>query len=126
MKRTKEMRMVEKVYRRLMLLGRISGCHQLPGRSFFVRSKQFPVCARCTGVLLGNIIAIIMAFIFLPHWLWFVLGCSLMFMDWLVQYIGILKSSNIRRLGTGIVGGYSLTSIYFVGISSVIKLFLKL
>ncbi|MGG7175281.1 DUF2085 domain-containing protein [Clostridium neonatale] len=25
------------------------GCHQLPDRSFFIRSYQFPICARCTG-----------------------------------------------------------------------------
>ncbi len=28
-------------------------CHKKPERSFFWRGKQFPVCARCTGIYLG-------------------------------------------------------------------------
>ena len=28
-------------------------CHRKPGRSFFWRGKQFPVCARCTGIHIG-------------------------------------------------------------------------
>ena len=30
-----------------------SFCHRKPERSFFWRGKQFPVCARCTGIHLG-------------------------------------------------------------------------
>jgi len=125
MKKTKEMYGDDKIYRSLMSIGRISGCHQLPERSFFARSKQFPVCARCTGVLFGNIIAVTLIFTLSPYWPWFVFGCAVMFMDWFFQYIGILESTNVRRLITGIIGGYSLTSLYFVGISFVAKLFLS-
>jgi hypothetical protein len=28
-------------------------CHQLQERSFFIRGRQMPLCARCTGILLG-------------------------------------------------------------------------
>ena len=28
-------------------------CHRLPERSFFVEGRQFHVCARCTGLILG-------------------------------------------------------------------------
>ena len=49
-------------YAQLMRLGRSSGCHQMPERSFFIRGKQFPVCARCTGVMIGNIAAYVMFF----------------------------------------------------------------
>lgn len=45
------------IYERLMQIGRSSGCHQLPERSFFYNGKQFPVCARCTGAIVGQIIA---------------------------------------------------------------------
>lgn len=30
-------------------------CHQLPDRSFFLDGRQFPVCARCTGLYLSGL-----------------------------------------------------------------------
>ena len=86
----------------------------MPDRSFFVKSYQFPVCARCTGVFFGNISAIILAFYSTPHWQWLVWGCFIMFLDWYLQHRGLLKSNNTRRLITGVIGGYSLTSLYVV------------
>ena len=120
----KKIHSTNKFYQKLMLFGKISGCHQLLERSFFIHSKQFPVCARCTGVVLGNIIAVIIFFLFLPNWLWFVMGCTIMFMDWLIQYLGILESTNIRRFITGIIGGYSLTSLYGLIINFIFQYFL--
>ena len=35
----------------LMEYGHKIGCHQMPERSFFYKEYQFPVCARCTGVI---------------------------------------------------------------------------
>ena len=29
------------------------GCHQMATRSFFFKGFQFPLCARCTGILVG-------------------------------------------------------------------------
>lgn len=33
-------------------------CHQLPERSFFWGDRQFPVCARCTGLYLSGFIGL--------------------------------------------------------------------
>jgi uncharacterized membrane protein len=33
-------------------------------------------------------------------------------LDWLIQRVGIKESTNIRRLITGICGGFGLFSIY--------------
>ncbi|RGF93239.1 DUF2085 domain-containing protein [Ruminococcus sp. AM54-1NS] len=41
-----------------MKLGASAGCHQRPDRSFFFHGWQFPVCARCTGVLAGQLVGI--------------------------------------------------------------------
>ena len=35
----------------------IFGCHCRSDRSFFFRGKQFPLCARCTGELIGILLA---------------------------------------------------------------------
>ena len=47
-----------RIWLRLMEIGRRAGCHQMEERSFSFRGYQFPVCARCTGVLLGQLLAI--------------------------------------------------------------------
>jgi len=36
-------------------------CHQLPERSFYLWSAQWPVCARCTGIYFGAAVAAIVA-----------------------------------------------------------------
>lgn len=114
----------DSIYQKLMSIGKISGCHQIPDRSFFIKGKQFPICARCTGVLVGNIMACIGFFLFVPPLEFCVIGCAVMFVDWYIQYIKILKSTNTRRLITGIIGGYSLATLYCLLIRNVIELIL--
>ena len=111
---TKVIKPNENLHQKLLFIGKFSGCHQLPERSFFVKDYQFPICARCTGVLLGNIIGLVGAFVYILNWRTLVLGCSIMFLDWHLQFIRLVKSTNTRRLITGIIGGYSLTSIYMI------------
>lgn len=113
--------MTQIIYSWLVKIGEYSGCHQMPSRSFNIKGYQFPVCARCTGVFIGNLIAILGVFVCIPHWKYLVYGCGVMFIDWLFQYLKILKSTNIRRLTTGILGGYSLTSLYIAVILFALK-----
>lgn len=95
-----------------MRFGRAMGCHQMPERSFFIKGYQFPVCARCTGVLIGQFIGIIM-FLIKQRISVLVAGllCAIMFGDWFIQKRGILMSTNMRRLFTGILGGYGYITI---------------
>ena len=88
----------------------------MPERSFHFNGMKFPVCARCTGVLAGSIAAYV-AFLFyaLPMSFCFV-GCAVMFADWFVQRLGIWESTNGRRLVTGMLGGYSLSTVYCTAI----------
>lgn len=110
----------------LMKMGRRMGCHQMPQRSFFIKGKQFPVCARCTGVFIGNILAYMVFFIYcLPSEI-YIMGCAIMFVDWYVQYIGIYNSTNVRRLITGVVGGYSLATLYCIMIQYIAGLLFDL
>lgn len=107
----------------LMEYGHKIGCHQMPERSFFYKGYQFPVCARCTGVTIGEIICIItiLVNIKLSIILYTVL-LLIMGLDWFIQYINILESNNIRRLITGILGGFGLTGIYYYVIVNLIKI----
>ncbi|MCP1111030.1 DUF2085 domain-containing protein [Ohessyouella blattaphilus] len=95
-------------------IGNHSGCHQLPERSFFYKGKQFPVCARCTGVTIGQIIAVIVA-VFIRVPVNVSLGLlGLMGIDWGLQELHIKESSNRRRLLTGIGGGFGIFSLYIM------------
>ena len=49
----------QSVLETIRMIGNHSGCHQMPERSFFYKGKQFPVCARCTGVIIGQSVALI-------------------------------------------------------------------
>lgn len=51
-----------------------------------------------------------------------ILLCLIMFLDWFVQYLKICDSTNIRRLITGIMGGYGLLSFEINGLTQIIIL----
>jgi uncharacterized membrane protein len=96
---------------KLMKLGEKAGCHQRPDRSFFINNYQLPVCARCTGVILGYLLAI-PGFLYIGYWkLITLLGCIILLFDWTLQALKIKESTNQRRLITGIIGGYGLMSL---------------
>ncbi|MBQ8910997.1 MAG: DUF2085 domain-containing protein [Clostridia bacterium] len=103
-------------------MGRLSGCHQRPDRSFFLKGRQFPVCARCTGVVVGYFCgAVLYPFFNVPLWLT-VLFCMLMLTDWLVQRIDLLPSTNLRRFCTGVLCGLGLIARYLDLLLCLIKL----
>ncbi len=73
-------------------IGELSGCHRMPERSFFYKGHQFPVCARCTGVSIGQFAAVIFNFFLdIPAAISFIFLGS-MGIDWLLQETGIKKS----------------------------------
>lgn len=98
-----------------MEIGRKMGCHQMAERSFFYRGYQFPVCARCTGVIISSIIATIIFFIYKINIVTAFILSGIMFTDWFIQYIGIKKSTNVRRVITGLLGGYGFMTLQLYG-----------
>lgn len=88
------------------------GCHCRSDRSFFYHGKQFPLCARCTGELLGILISIPLSlFITLPIPVLLLLLLPLV-IDGFTQMLTAYESTNIRRLLTGIAFGYSLWALF--------------
>lgn len=91
-------------------------CHRLPDRSFFYRGKQFPICARCTGILIGYLIGILYAIFYGKIALYFSIILLIpLIIDGSVQLAGKWKSTNRRRLLTGILAGVG-TDFLFYGI----------
>ncbi len=87
-------------------------CHGVPDRCFTIRGHTFPICARCTGLLigvaagflgpatlhLGPIAAIGVASLFVGPLL----------VDGFTQLAGLRQSTNPLRLATGLIGGLGL------------------
>ena len=110
-------------WRRCMTLGEQTGCHQLPERSFFIKNYQMPVCARCTGVILGYLLAIPSYILFGFNLSISYLGCFCMLLDWSLQAMKIKPSTNKRRLITGVLGGFGIISFQFCLINKLLSLY---
>lgn len=91
---------------------RLVTCHRRPDRSFFFRGRQFPVCARCTGILLG--------YLSFPLFLTGVLKLNLLLtilllvpalIDGFTQAMGWRESNNWLRLFSGLLVGVSQVSL---------------
>ncbi|HEY8930600.1 MAG TPA: DUF2085 domain-containing protein [Mucilaginibacter sp.] len=87
-------------------------CHQKPERSFFWKGKQFPVCARCTGLYVGYISFPLFNFelIYLNSLIALLLVIPTM-VDGLIQAKYGILSTNIRRFITGTAAGVGLMAI---------------
>jgi uncharacterized membrane protein len=94
-----------KIWIFLMRIGELS-CHQIYERSFTFRGYQFPVCARCTGIFIGHIIAIFSCIMGVRISL--IISVLLILItagDGFLQLFKIKESTNVRRLITGILAG---------------------
>ncbi|MBK8550079.1 MAG: DUF2085 domain-containing protein [Ignavibacteria bacterium] len=87
-------------------------CHRIPSRSFFIKGRQFPLCARCTGIYIG--------YLSLPFFTLDMIHVNLLFsfmliiptfIDGLTQAYCKRESNNILRLITGIMSGVGQMSI---------------
>jgi uncharacterized membrane protein len=100
-----------------MKLGSFTGCHQLHERSFSLQGYQFPVCARCTGLFVGQLAGILMFSVSIKIALKFLLlfaiiSVALLGIDVIGQLKKIWLSTNTRRLISGIFCGIFVTSLY--------------
>lgn len=89
---------------------KVLGCHGNPDRCLAVGGRQMPICARCAGFMAGNVAALgLFAVAGLPS-----LGLSLAgfaclapaFADAMTQALTAYRSTNARRLATGVLGGF--------------------
>lgn len=102
--------MTDRLYKAMMSIGR-SLCHQRPDRSFFICGRQFPVCARCTGVYIGELAALLSYRFIKPPVMLCAAFCAVMLADWLIQFFKVCESTNLRRLITGLLCGYGVGNL---------------
>ncbi|MGA1822487.1 MAG: DUF2085 domain-containing protein [Thermoplasmatota archaeon] len=88
-------------------------CHGDPKRSFYLRGRPMPLCARCSGlyysIIPGMMISLPLYILFDPSYVFMIAAISLTQIPWIVdgitQYYGLGRSNNYLRLYTGILGG---------------------
>lgn len=104
-------------------LPRIFGCHCRADRSFFFYGKQFPICARCTGEMIG-ILAGIPGFFLMPTPPVWVLALLLLPLvaDGCIQRTTAYESTNGRRLVTGILFGYGIMMLFLLSTAATLRM----
>ena len=89
-------------------------CHQKSERSFFIKNYQFPFCARCTGIIIGVIIAVIFSqFIFINNFYLMIILWIPMIIDGMVQKHGYDLSNN-KRVITGLLFGFGYMYVFIM------------
>lgn len=88
-------------------------CHRRPDRSFFFRGHQFPVCSRCTGLIIGSAFFMIYSYLNPLNYTFNTLIVSIILqlpyiIDGTTQYFNLRESNNILRLITGLLGGVGI------------------
>lgn len=99
----------------------VFGCHCLDKRSFHYKGQRFPLCAQCTGELVGILAALgSIAFVRPPLWMLPVLMVP-MVLDGGIQMFTSYESGNIRRLITGMLFGFALTDVFLRSTAAVFR-----
>lgn len=90
-------------------------CHQIPERSFKFKGRQFPVCARCTGILIGYCAFPLFYFGIIKLSILPIILLNLpIFIDGITQYMGWRESNNKLRLITGFLSSFALSGLVII------------
>jgi len=82
-------------------------CHQRPERSFHFNGRPWPLCARCSGIVLGQFAAMVWVMHQGQHvvgWIGLTLMVPTLADGWVQMKYGV-ESNNARRAITGSMAG---------------------
>jgi uncharacterized membrane protein len=86
-------------------------CHRKPERSFKIKGHALPLCARCTGLIIGSVIGILLVLLSYDLPLPFLILSMLpLLIDGFTQMFTTYESNNILRFSTGVL--FSLSLVY--------------
>lgn len=100
----------------------VFGCHCREDRSFHYKNKKFPICARCTGELIGIILSIFSYYFYSPSIVVSICIMIPMLIDGFSQLLTKYESNNIKRLITGLLFGYGFFNLFIKSIFFTISL----
>ena len=91
----------------------IFGCHGLDSRSFHYKGRRFPLCARCTGELVGMVLCLVSFPFVRADVVWSLVLLLPLVADGGLQALTSYESGNGRRFLTGLLFGYALVNLFF-------------
>jgi len=114
-------KILEKMFVDNVFLHRFIGCHRLSERSFFVRNRQFHICARCTGLLVGLFVSVILLILPIRNYiaLSFPVFFGILALDGLTQKFNLRKSNNSFRFFTGITTASTFLPFLFLVLTKI-------
>jgi uncharacterized membrane protein len=87
-------------------------CHQIPERSFFIEGHQFGVCARCTGLYTGFMVAALVYPLIrslrqteTPPRKWLFIAAAPLAIDFALEFFRIMHNTHFSRFTTGTLLG---------------------
>ena len=90
-------------------------CHRDSSRSFFWKGRQFPVCARCTGIHLGYLSLFLFLFqLIYINWILSIIFILPTLIDGLTQAYFNRESTNSIRVISGFLAGIGVMSIIHI------------
>ena len=105
------------VYRFKNYFGQIPLCNMRPDRAFKIGDFVFPLCARCTGIVVGALVITIINFKYYKTYKYILLVSILllfpMIIDGVMQYVFSVESTNLRRVITGFIFSIGMVNIIF-------------
>lgn len=86
------------------------------GALIYFKEKQFPICARCSGELLGILLSIFLYKFYKLNILFSFIFILPLLVDGFYQLLTKYESTNIKRLITGILFGYGFFNLFLKSI----------
>ena len=108
-------KIIDFINKRIAAFGKAPLCNMIPEHGICIKGFYLPLCARCTGTLIGCVVTIFL-FLFVIrrskyrlslHILSFLLAVPCL-IDGLLQYVWQVESDNFRRILTGLLLGASI------------------
>jgi uncharacterized membrane protein len=93
-------------------LDRFIGCHRLSDRSFFINNRQFHICARCTGLLIGMVLSLLLMPLNAYIGFLFPIFLVVLAIDGLTQKAKLRQSNNLLRFTTGLTTAATFASFF--------------
>lgn len=101
------------------------GCHCRSDRSLYYRGKQFPICARCTGELIGILVSFVLFWFWRPTLTSAIIMLIPLIIDGFVQRLTSYESNNFKRMITGFLFGIGFAAIISITLSYAFNLGLE-
>lgn len=100
-------------------------CHQIPSRCFWLGDTPLPICARCLGMWLGQLLAASEGLRNGDRVRWRVSrGAALVavcWISWIAGHYSLPLTGNVERLASGTLGGMGVYILTICGIRWVLR-----